>query len=149
MIKEAAMPHVCRKWGRGVGRKILISVRITDLLLTEIWHVTHAENEAGTRRLRNSCVRTIQAFSHLSFICQETKYSCSTLLSNGFNAIKISIDISLQLTDIFIPERNFQHFLQLCGIVLRRRAWDPLTWAVLILGCERPPLALTARVYRS
>jgi hypothetical protein len=36
MIKEAAMPHVCRKWGRGVGRKILISVRITDLLLTEI-----------------------------------------------------------------------------------------------------------------
>jgi len=106
----------------GGGGERKISVRITDLLLPEISHVTYTENEAGTRRLRNSCVRTIQAFSHLSFICQEIKYPCSTLLSNGSNAIKLSIYVSAELTDIFIPERNFQHFLQFYGIVLRRRA---------------------------
>jgi hypothetical protein len=56
------------------------------------WDLTHTENEAGTRRLRNSCCT--EQFMHF-LICQGTKYSCSILQPNGFNAINISKHVSV------------------------------------------------------
>lgn len=123
------LAHACRNLGGGGRRKI--SLRITGLQRTEICHSAPRHNKA-----ENICciVQQIQFLICLSFTCQENKHRSSILLSNGFIAIKIGTHVSVWLTDIVMPERDFQHSLQLCGTMLLRRARDPLICALLILA---------------